>query len=569
MRRIVMFFLTAVLLGGLALGVSAATGATAVTGVSSVDANGSCQMSLTVVLHLEQATDKLYFPVPRDATGVLLNGARVSTSRKGDARQVDLSRLTRQVVGDVTVHLQYTLRNVIYTTEAGLLEMRVPLLSGFDYPVQHMDFSVTVPHPVEVLPGFVSGYHQARIEEYLTYGVQGTTVSGSTLQPLKDHETLTMTMSVTQEQFPRSLAQTQDYSVGQLAMYICAALALVYWVIAMWNRPGFAKVQTQPPAGYHAGSLGSLLAMQGLDLTMLVFTWAQLGYVLIYVKGQRVTLYKQMEMGNERSELELRCFRKLFAKGDRVNTWELRYAQLCQQEAKAPQLPDKTLRRFNGSPTVFRVLSAGIGLFGGGCMAVALADGAALQGVLLVLFALLGGISGWYIQLFGVGLLLQKQRLLRISLGLSLAWLLLSLLAQAVTLGLVTVGLLLLSGILLAWGGRRTPVGRLLQMQTVGFSRYLHKVSPAQLQRICRSDPEYFFRLAPAALALGREKIFAKRFGALRLDRCPYLTTGMDGHMTALQWAALMRRAADAMEDRANRLPLERTIRLLRSITRR
>jgi hypothetical protein len=52
----------------------------------------------------------------------------------------------------------------------------------------------------------------------------------------------------------------------------------------------------------------------------------------------------------------------------------------------------------------------------------------------------------------------------------------------------------------------------------------------------------------------------------MRLDRCPYLTTGMDGHMTALQWAGLMRRAVDGMNSRANRLGFEKTVRLIRSI---
>ena len=101
-----------------------------------------------------------------------------------------------------------------------------------------------------------------------------------------------------------------------------------------------------------------------------------------------------------------------------------------------------------------------------------------------------------------------------------------------------------------------------------GFARYLRTANKGQLAHICTSDPDYFFRLAPYALALGLETSFAKRFGGLRLDRCPYLTTGMDGHMTALQWSALMRRAVDSMNDRANRLPLEKTIRLIRNITR-
>lgn len=568
MRRMVFALLALLLTVYLGLGVSAVTGISAMSGFATVNTDGGCQISLTVTLHLEQAMDKLYFPIPEEATGVTLNGSRVSASKSGDVRKVNLSRVVRNVVGDVTVNLQYSLYDVIVTTETGALEMQLPMLSGFDYPIDKLDFSVTLPGAVEVLPGFVSGYHEARIEEDLVYSVSGATITGNSVRALKDHETLTMTLAVTEQMFPRTLTHTHDYQWALTAIAVCAAVALLYWIVAMWNRPGLARTQPEPPHGYTAGSLGNILAGTGMDLTMMVLSWAQLGYVLIHVKGKRVYLYRKMDMGNERSELEVRWFRKVFGKRDRVDTADFRYAQLCRKAAKSHEDPMGLLRRFNGDPRIFRGIAGLMGLFGGMAIAVAMADGAALQGFLLVLFGALGAVSGWFIQLFGAGLLLYAPRLLKISLGLCGVWLLLGLLSGAADVALIMCAALLVAGVLLAWGGRRTPIGRLAQMQTRGFARYLHKISKAELQRICHNDPDYFFRLAPAALALGREKIFAKGFGQMRLDPCPYLTTGMDGHMTALQWAALMRKAVTIMDDRANRLPLEKTIRMIQSITR-
>ena len=46
--------------------------------------------------------------------------------------------------------------------------------------------------------------------------------------------------------------------------------------------------------------------------------------MLIQVKGQRVILHKRMEMGNECSDIELRYFKKLFSKRDRVDTSDAR-----------------------------------------------------------------------------------------------------------------------------------------------------------------------------------------------------------------------------------------------------
>lgn len=569
MRRVAAAVAALVVILAMAVGVSAATGASGVSSFATVSSDGSCQVSMTAAFHLEEAVDKLYYPVPAEATGISLNGSRVSTTKDGDARNINLSKVVRNVVGDCTVSIQYSLHDVIHTTETGALEMRIPLLSGFAYPIEKLEFSVTMPGAVDVLPSFVSGYHQARIEEYLTYSVEGAAVTGSSLKAMKDHETLTMSMTVTEQMFPQSIVQSQDYHWGLTAMWICAAVALLYWLIAMWNLPVRPQSNTEPPQGFSAGQLGCIAAGQGVDMTMTVFSWAQLGYVLIQIdRRNRVLLHKQMDMGNERSEFEQRCFKKLFGKRQMVDTSGFQYAQFCRLAAKRPEGIRELMRRFNGPPRVFRVIASGIGMFGGASLAVALAGGAALQGFLILLLGIAGAVSGWFMQAFGKGVLLGNRRALTVSLGNSAVWLLLGVITGAAGIGVWMVAGLLTAGLLLAWGGRRTELGRQTLSQVMGLQRYLRTADKKQLQRICETDPDYFFRLAPCALALGVDKAFAKRFGHMKLDRCPYLTTGMDAHMTALQWSAVMRNAEDAMNGRAQSLPAEKLIRLIRSITR-
>ena len=472
-------------------------------------------------------------------------------------------------MGEVSFNIQYSLYDVIQEKEDGLLEMQLPILSGFSYPIEKIEFSVTMPGNVDTLPGFVSGYHQARIEEDLESQVNGAIITGTSLRAMKDHETLTLTMAVSDQMFPRTITRTLDYGWAITAMEICAAVALVLWIVGMWNRPGFSRTQPQPPQGYDAGSLGAIMAGSGLDLTMMVFTWAQLGYIFIETKGSRVILHKRMDMGNERSETEVRWFRKLFNKRNRVNTWEQRYAALCRVAAKRPDGTEELMRRFNLDKRIFRGTAALSGLFGGMAIAIAMAEGAALQGILLVILGVAGAVSGWYLQDFGKAFLLRDVYIFKRTLALCVVWILLGLLCGAVNVALILEAICLVAGILLAWGGRRTPMGRLAQMQTRGFVRYLQRVKKAELQRICRNDPEYFFRMAPYAMALGREKLLAKKFGDMRLERCWYLTTGMDGHMTAAQWANVLRRTADNMNDRANRLPMEKLIRVIRDLIKR
>ena len=73
-------------------------------------------------------------------------------------------------------------------------------------------------------------------------------------------------------------------------------------------------------------------------------------------------------------------------------------------------------------------------------------------------------------------------------------------------------------------------------------------------------DPDYFHTMAPYALALGVQHRFTKAFGPRKLSSCPYLTTGMDGHLTAAEWMRLMERAVDSLDARHKRMPIERLL---------
>ena len=571
MRKVFAVVISAILALGCAFCVSAATGVTGQTANATVTSDGRCQVAMSVTLHLEQPVSKLYFPLPADVSAVSLNGSRVITTKEDNARLVNISRLCKNVVGDVSFHLQYSVYDVIHTNEAGGLELRLGLLAGFEYPVEHLEFTVNLPGQIETLPGFVSGYHQARIEEHLTYSVNGAAISGSSLKQLKDHETLTMTLAVSEDMFPQTITKTQDYQGIFTAMLVTAAAALLYWVIFMWNLPVvFANREELPPEGCSAGHMGVVAAGQGVDLSMLVFTWAQLGYVTIRLeRKRRVLLHRRMDMGNERSEFERRCFKKLFGGRNTVDTSSTNYANLSLLCAKKQDGISELIRKFSGSPKIMRLLTAGIGLFAGVGLAIALANGAALQGLLIVLLAVAGGVSGYHLQRLGARLLLGQWRRVIGTLALAAVWLVVGILAGAVELSLYLVFGSVLGGLLLFWGGRRTSRGRQVLRQVVGLKTYLRRPDRNRIMHCCREDPDYFFRLAPYAMALGVDREFARGFGSMRLDGCPYLTDGINPNMTALQWAALLRSTRDMMDARAKSLPFERLLGLIMSMKKR
>lgn len=570
MRKIIMLMLALLLTASLCFSVNAANSATSAQCNAAVSSDGSCQVSMILTVHLEQPADKLYFPVSAKASGVSLNGSRVRAPKSGDIRKINLSRVAGNATGDFSFNIQYSLRDVIHSTDTGTQELQLPLLNGFPYTIETMEFTVTLPGAVEAKPAFVSGYHQSSIEADLNCTVDGMTVTASSLRALKDHETLTMTLPVSEELFPLSIVQTQSVASAAVAMGICGALALVYWLLFLRYLPLRKHDAKEPPEGFDAGSLGCVTGMQGVDLSMTVLSWAQLGYITIHRdRGRRVLLYKRMEMGNERCELEQRWFKKLFGSKQTVDTGSYSYAMLCRALASRPARVQELVRPRTGSAAVFRVLASGVGMFGGAGIGLVMGSGAFLQVLLILLLGALGALSGWVIQAWAAGVLLRRKDSLVFSLVLCAVWLLLALSVGEFTFGLWMVGGLLVAGLLLRIGGLRTPLGKQTAAQITGFRWYLYSADPAQLRQRCETDPDYFFRMAPYAMALGADKAFARRFKGLRLGACPYVTGTTAGPMTAMQWCGLLRQTVAVMEDRARKLPLEKFLGIIHSIIKR
>ena len=313
------------------------------------------------------------------------------------------------------------------------------------------------------------------------------------------------------------------------------------------------------PEGYTGGELAGLLNGHGNDLTMMVFSWAQLGYLQIRLqKNGRVTLYKRMDMGNERDPGEVRIFHNLFGAKDSVDGASRRYATLCRKIAATPTGGRDMYKRSSGNPRVFRILCAGIGLLGGISLGYAIVGDALLGILFIAIMAVFGLVSSWLMQEWVKGLHMHNRPALLMGLALAVIWILLGILAGVVNVTACVAGAQLLGGLAAAYGGRRTPLGRQTLSEALGLRRYLKKLSKEDVQRICRNDPDYFFLMAPCALALGVLKPFAKRFGKRKLSACSYLTVGTSRHMTALEWCRIMEQAASALDNRQRRLLLER-----------
>lgn len=540
----------------LAVPVSAQNAADQIRSEATVAKDGSCSVTLTASVTLDEPGRDLTFPIPTGATDVTINGAAVTPSADSRAALVPLSSVTGGMAGQHTIVLTYRLPAVVTTETDGAMLLTLPILSGFSYPVRNLSVTVTLPGPIEVQPSFISGYYNENTDALLYTNIDGSRITIVSTEALKDHETLTMILPVSEELFPQTAATARVLGIMDLAILGVVLLAIVYYVLALMPKMPGKFLRSTAPDGITAGDLSLWLTGSGVDLSMLVVTWAQLGYIRIQVEDSgRVLLHKRMEMGNERSAFENRCYKNLFGRRRIVDGTGYHYAELVRSVRKKGAQAKEVYQSNSGNPYIFRGLCALAALLSGISLAGAFAP---YSTFLRILLAALTTVMALFIQSGIRSLALRDKLPLWIGLGCCGLWLILGIWSGEWVTAILMVVFQALAGLAVTYAGKRTYLGQTALTQILGLRKYMRTVSKQELQRMLKANPGYFHDLAPYALALGVDQTFARRFGRLRLPECNYLISGSRTQMTAAEWATLLRTAVDTLDAKAKRLPLER-----------
>ena len=531
-----------------------------------VNSDGDCLVSMTVNLKLENSDAGLEFPLPENAEKITVNGSSVPTSRVGSRTLVSVGRITGGMTGEFPIRFDYIIPKAVGAVSSTLgaalqlskLQLTLPMLCGFDYPVELFSFVITMPDTVDSVPTFTSTYQQVGFASNLQLATNGNMITGTSINALNDHESVTMTLLVPREMFPSVSTYQRTGNPELIPMGIFLGLALIYWLLFLRTLPPLHQRTTVPPEGICAGELGCRLTMAGGDLTMMVLSWAQMGYLMIQPNGTRIILRKQMEMGNERSLFEIRVFQTLFHNRNVVNCSSPGYAKMCKKTAG--MIPgEKTMcRPKSGSRKIFRWLLCGSQVFCGVCVAMNMTSITVLQILFSLIFGVLGAVSAWQLHEFAMHLYSRTTLYRWIALGIAVFWLLLGLIAGQPWIPLGSVVVQLLMGFLAAFGGMRTELNRSEAGELLSVRRFLRSIPRPEAARLLKSDPEYFYRMAPYAIALGVGKPFAAAFGRRPLEPCPYLAVRNNEGRTAAEWMLLLTQTVDLMDSRYRRMQIER-----------
>lgn len=547
------------LLSALVLPASAASAASRADAYITVHANGDCQVTLTLTLRLDDYVDGLTYPLPVDATDISMNGSNVRSNKTASAVEVDISRMTNGMIGEVPLRLDFTVPDVIKVTEERTLQMELPLLSGFSLPVEDLSFVVVMPGQVMGDPRFHSTYRQDSIDSDLDFVVNNNMITGASKAVLNDHEAVIMSMPVPTDMFPGVNIYIREGNPELIPMLILAGAALLFWLIFMGTLPIHRVRSVNVPQGISAGELGCRLTLSGGDLTAMVMTWARLGYIMIQLDEHgRVLLHKRMDMGNERNAFERKVFKLLFGSRRIIDATGAAYAKLCRKVATYVPSEKNAGKSLGLKRRLYRLICCASHVFCGICVAMNMTGIAILQILLSIALGLLAAVTAWLIQEVPFRTHLRGKVPVYIGGVCVLIWIVLGLIAGQVWIPLgSSLGQLIL-GYFAAYGGRRTDVARQDACMILGLRHYLKTVKKEELDRIQSYDPEFFFHMAPCALALGVIKPFAKNFDNRRLEQCPYIMTRVQGRRTAAEWAMLMSEVADAMDERHRQMMVER-----------
>ena len=565
-RRLVLLIVLCMMLGVIAMPASAESSASKVESFVTVNADGDCIVALTVTLHLESSYESLSFPLPADATNITMNGSSVRTVKTATAQEVDVARATGGLIGDFTVRFDYIIPNAVkvvpFENEDGeqvaYLQLQLPLINGFSFPVDNLSFVITLPGNLKWKPDFTSVYRQTSIESDLKYDIKDNMITGASITSLHDHDTVTMTLVVPNEMFPSISTYIRTGDPELIPMLVCAGIALLYWLIFCRTLPLIRTRSVTPPEGITAGEVGSHLTLAGGDLTMMIMSWAQLGYILIQLDGNKVYLHKRMDMGNERSQFEVKAYNLLFGNRSWVDATTLSYAKLSRKIFS--QIPgEKSLcKPFSGNMKIFRALCCCAQIFCGICVAMNMTTNGVLQVLLSIILGVFGVVSAWQIHEIAYRTHLRGKTRVYIGLVCVLLWVILGFLCGQWVIPLCAALGQWVMGFLAAYGGRRSDLGRHDAGMLLGLRSYLKHISKEDIQRLTKTDPDFFFNMAPFALALGVIKPFAKNFGGKGLDPCPYISVRTSGKRSASEWAQILAQTADLMDARYRRMEIEK-----------
>lgn len=507
-----------------------------------VAGDGTVSVTATAQVNFTSAPTTFAFPLNAKAGDIVASGASYTTERRSGVEYAVFSN-PGGFIGQQTFVCTYSMPCAAVKTEEGQQFQMNVIDGGWDYSISSFTLNATFTAPIPVQPTWDSAFHGEVIDNSLTIKVTDNVLTVRSVQAIMDHETIQMGLAFPADTFHIVHQAGRTLSFSQIAFYVILGLALIYWFFRLRRRLIFAGHNQALSSDATAGELPCLLFGEAPDVAATIAQWGDLGYVSFHRgRNRRLTLYKQMEMGNERKDAELRLFHAIFRSGDSCDAGSRRFQAAVHNASGALRTLwlRRVFRKKPGNPFLLRTLTLLAGFFL--CMTSfdILLPETGTRWVLLPLLSLAATALCYGVQ-YGYAGLYRRNRNFRLLVAALCAVALFFIGSTADLSGLMIVNILaqVLAVGLTMFGGRRTKGGDDHVRQVLGLRHYLQHMDGEDALQLIHRDNQYFYRMLPYAEALGVGAQFSRKFTHWRPEPCAWMSDASFRPSSATEFYAL------------------------------
>ena len=517
--------------------------------------------NITEVIDVDFQTERhgIFREIPRyfdDMPVVISNisvpGYETSIEKERDYITIRIGSADLYVNGKVSYSISYT-----YDIGADKLndmdEFNHNIIGDqWDTTIGEVEFRVKMPKSFD--PAYVnctSGYYGETNSSNVEWKVNGTTISGRTLNPLQNYQALTLALPLPEGYWVGAEKHREPGKLlftifGYPLFIIVIVLAFILWYMKGRDNKLFPAVEFESPDGMNPSEIGYIIdgSVDNKDVTSLIIYWAEKGYLELeeetngkkVFKKKKLRLTKLKDLDSDAKGYEKRVFNGLFSLGDgtSVSTDDLTnkfFATILQAKNDIKRSftedPERAIYAkgnkgftvltalFAALPIISVLMQGFMGFTGEGPMSAVFAVpfslfliiptfvlGSAIanrgtpgQKGKIVFFVLFGGFSLIFFAIFTVlagGLPIVKY-------------------LSAVASGIIVAVFVNLMK-------RRTEYGDRILEKTLGFREFIRAAEKDKLEMMFESNPSYFYSILPYAMVLGLSDKWSSHFEGMAVE---------------------------------------------------
>ena len=414
----------------------------------------------------------------------------------------------------------------------------------WDTDIKATDFQIILPKdfdPEKV--NCTAGAYGSTDSSTVKWTVEGRTISGNLLKPLKPFEGVTVALPLPEGYWEGAKTHhPQGWLLFSLLGYPLYAMVILLSFI-IWFRKGrdtqlFPSVEFEPPEDLTPSEIGYIVDgdVDNKDVTSLIIYWAQKGYLAIEQekddngKTKDLDLIKLNTPGPEARSYERHIFKNLFKNNsERVSLEDLRntfyktinWGANAIEESFTKHAEKRIYAKGTGGATALTAIFAIMPVSFLFLEAFRFVKGRGPLPIIALFFSIFLVVAFVYIGK-SIATKTKGDRLVffvilcGIVLGLGVVaviFLHIPLLkfAAAVTSTFIV-------SFFIAIMSKRTPYGDKILEKVLGFREFIKEAEKEKLEMMFESDPAYFYNILPFAVVMGLSDKWSSHFGGLAVE---------------------------------------------------